>query len=79
MSYRMFDAQLFFGLNMYLTENIVLTTIAGSHISGFQWCDCHCICIVAVSNPPASCEVAKGAIVGGLVATQLEICIFRNF
>jgi hypothetical protein len=49
------------------------------HISGFQWCDCHYICIVAVLNPPVCCEVAKGAIVGGLVVTQLEICFFRNF
>jgi hypothetical protein len=33
LSYHMFDAQLFFGLNVYLTENTVVTTTAGvSHL-----------------------------------------------
>jgi hypothetical protein len=80
LSYRMFDAQLFFGLNVYLTENTVLTTTAGvTSLVSSGVTDCHYICVVAVSNPPASCEVATGAIVGGLVATQLEICFFQNF
>ena len=80
LSYHMFDAQLFFGLSVYLTENTVLTTIAGvTSLVSSGVTDCHYICTVAVSNPPASCEVAMGAIVGGLVVTQLEICFFWSF
>jgi len=80
LSYHMFDAQLFFGLYVYLTENTVLTTTARvTSLVSSGVTDCQYICIVAVSNPPVSCEVATGAIVDGLLGDPVGDLFFLEF
>jgi hypothetical protein len=75
LSYCMFDAELFFGLNMYLTGRTVVMTAAWVWHLWFlvvwplyMYCGCF----------TSTCKL-WGGIVGGLVAAQLEISFFQNF